>query len=325
MGSSASRKFDPATDLVDLKGKVAIVTGGNAGIGFGTVQHLARGGAKVYLAARNEERATGAIARLREAGYAPGNGEVVWLKLDLSDPRDAKKAAEAFLKKEERLDILVNNAGILSGPFEKTSDGVSTMVVVNYISPFVFTRTLLPLLTETARKPDSDVRIVNLASITAKLTPSNVSFKTIEDFNVTGRGSLMPGLVRYGHSKFLDILWTKTLQKRLDAASPPIPITAIAIHPGGVDTFTHRWVFPRFFGWLVGLFVADVEHGAYTSVFAAAGKGVRERREVYGGMYLESKPVGRIARTRTDGRVEDERLGREMWETTERFLEGIGV
>jgi NAD(P)-dependent dehydrogenase (short-subunit alcohol dehydrogenase family) len=78
----------------------------STGIGLATVRHLARGGAKVYLAARNESRVTGALKQLEIEGLAPGNGEVVWLKLDLSDPRDAKKSAEEFLKKETRLDIL---------------------------------------------------------------------------------------------------------------------------------------------------------------------------------------------------------------------------
>lgn len=84
----------------------------STGIGLATVQHLARAGAKVYLAARNESRATGAMAQLDAEGFAPGNGEVVWLKLDLSDPRDAKKSAEEFLKREERLDILGTWVGL---------------------------------------------------------------------------------------------------------------------------------------------------------------------------------------------------------------------
>lgn len=66
--------------------------------------HLARKGAKVYLAARDESKATGAIASLEAEGL--GNGQVLWLKLDLSDPREAKKSAEEFLKREQRLDIL---------------------------------------------------------------------------------------------------------------------------------------------------------------------------------------------------------------------------
>ena len=58
------------------------------------------------MGARNEEKAKAAIEKIQKAGLEPGNGEVVWLPLDYSDPRDAKKAAEAFLEKEERLDIL---------------------------------------------------------------------------------------------------------------------------------------------------------------------------------------------------------------------------
>lgn len=78
----------------------------SSGVGCAAIQHLARKGAKVYMGARNEEKAKAAIEKIRKAGLEPGNGEVVWLPLDYSDPRDAKKAAEGFLEKEERLDIL---------------------------------------------------------------------------------------------------------------------------------------------------------------------------------------------------------------------------
>ncbi len=115
--------MSPAFDIVDLKGKVVIVTGGksvaaegplsfiltdtsSSGIGYGTVRHLARAGAKVYMAARNETRAAEAIERLKTESLEPGNGEVVWLKLDLSDPRLARQSAEEFMRKEKRLDVL---------------------------------------------------------------------------------------------------------------------------------------------------------------------------------------------------------------------------
>lgn len=127
--SSSTPKFDPTKDLADLTGKVAIVTGGkrvefcacpnaerrtyqgsryenSSGIGYTTVQNLARHGAKVYIGARSEERAKAAIERLRAEGLEPGNGELEWLALDLSDPRKVKESAEAFLGKEDRLDIL---------------------------------------------------------------------------------------------------------------------------------------------------------------------------------------------------------------------------
>lgn len=70
------------------------------------MQILARHGAKVYIGARSEERAKAAIERLRAEGLQPGNGELEWLQLDLSDPRKTKESAEVFLSKENRLDIL---------------------------------------------------------------------------------------------------------------------------------------------------------------------------------------------------------------------------
>lgn len=112
---------------MDLKGKVAIVTGGklvatdfffvnqpplplltscSKGIGYWTVHRLACCGAKVYLTARNEARATEAIERLKGEGLGPGNGEILWLKLELGDVSGTKAAAEEFLRTENRLDIL---------------------------------------------------------------------------------------------------------------------------------------------------------------------------------------------------------------------------
>jgi len=68
------------------------------------VKHLARKGAKVYLGARSEEKATVALQTLEEEGISPG--QVVWLPFDASSPEKAKKSAETFLEKEERLDVL---------------------------------------------------------------------------------------------------------------------------------------------------------------------------------------------------------------------------
>ena len=65
---------------------------------------LARRGAKVYLGARDESKATGAIAKLQAEGL--GRGQVVWLRVDLSDPRLTKVAAEEFMNRESRLDVL---------------------------------------------------------------------------------------------------------------------------------------------------------------------------------------------------------------------------
>ncbi|KAJ3868031.1 hypothetical protein EV359DRAFT_70823 [Lentinula novae-zelandiae] len=294
--------FDPQNDLTELRGKVIIVNG--RGTGLATVGHLARAGATVYMAARNEGKALQAIEKLNHEGLQPGNGKVKWLKLDLSDPREAKRAAQTFMEKEKRLDVLVNNAGV-------------------YLSPFVFTRTLIPLLTSTATEVNSDVRIVNLASIAHRFTPSGVKFSEIEDLNVQYRGKIMPGFMRYAHSKLLDILWTRSLQKHFNSVSPPIPIVAMSIHPGGVDTFSHDWPLPWFWKPIFALAINDAEHGSYTSVFAAAAKVVRDEREKYCGAYLDNKPVGRIAVPSMTAR--DDQLADDLWSLTTSLLKDLDI
>lgn len=91
---------------LDLLSFEHALTPSSRGIGYGTVLHLARSGAKVYIAARDERSATTAIEQLKKGGLGPGHGEVLFLKLDLLDMRATKKAAEEFLAKETRLDIL---------------------------------------------------------------------------------------------------------------------------------------------------------------------------------------------------------------------------
>ncbi|CAA7264412.1 unnamed protein product [Cyclocybe aegerita] len=321
MGNYSAYKFDPSTDVLDLTGKVAIVTGGNGGIGLETVRLLIRAGAKIYLGARSKARADECIAQLERESLGPGNGQVSWLKCDLSDPRDAKKVAQEFLEKEDRLDILVNNAGMISGPHVIGPDGVSTMAIVNYVSPYVFTRTLLPLLKKTAAEPNSDVRIVNVSSLQHKNVPSSVKFDDVSDFNTEYRWQPLAGLKRYGHSKLMFTMWSKTLQEQLNSSTSSI--TVISLHPGGVDTFSQKLPFPSFFAWVFGFFTVPPSVGAWTPVFAAAGKRIAENRGKYAGQYLEEFPTGTIKEVHSA--VVDQRRRAVLERVTEGFLERIGI
>jgi NAD(P)-dependent dehydrogenase (short-subunit alcohol dehydrogenase family) len=97
--------FSVAT-MPDLTGKVAVVTGGNTGIGYETCLALASKGAQVFMASRSSERAAAAIAKI-----AAETGKTVeFLELNLQDLKQVQGAAQAFLAKKLPLDILVNNA-----------------------------------------------------------------------------------------------------------------------------------------------------------------------------------------------------------------------
>uniref|UniRef100_A0A0W0G3P8 Short-chain dehydrogenase n=1 Tax=Moniliophthora roreri TaxID=221103 RepID=A0A0W0G3P8_MONRR len=96
------------------------------------------------MATRNREKAQEAIKSLKkDKSWKDKGGEVVWLRLNSSDPREAKKAVKEFLSKEKRLDVLMNNATLLfDTPFEKTVDGPLNTIIVNYISLYIFTDTV---------------------------------------------------------------------------------------------------------------------------------------------------------------------------------------
>jgi len=324
MGSLFSASFNPDTDLLDLHGKVAIVTGGNQGIGFWTVHHLSKRGAKVYLAARSESKATGAIAHLNELDTSKTKGTIEYLYLDLDDPRQAKKSAEEFLTRETRLDIVVNNAGIMSNPYTKTKDGIVNSMVVNHLSPFVFINTLSPLLEKTASEPNSDVRIVTVSSLVHSMI-KDAKFDSVDAFNATYEGFTMPDMKRYAHSKLANILWTKQLQRRYDAKN--VPITCIAIHPGGVFTDTAvnsiRQKMAGPVAWLVLTlarpFSDTPEPGSYTSLFAAASKAVSKDKKAYRGSYL--KPYGTIAAA--SSYANDPKLAETLWTTSENILKDV--
>ncbi|TDL29008.1 NAD-P-binding protein [Rickenella mellea] len=324
MGLSSSKPFDPIADLPDLKGRVVIVTGGNSGIGFATVQQLARKGAKVYLAARNESKATGAIARLEAEGLGPGNGEIVWLKLDLSDPKATKAAADVFLSKEKRLDILINNAAMLASPYSMNAIGVQETIVVNYLSPFVFTQTLLPCLYRTAAEPGTDVRIVNVSSHAHALAPAGARFRSKEDLNISYDAKFLASMKRYGVSKLAVILWTDELQRRIDVDK--VPIICLTLHPGGVFTegnisAVKKYPASRITLYLTSLVLYTPTQGAYTVTFAAASSKVRTEATIYKGAFL--MPMGKMGKKTK--MAEDAELGKELWTTSESLSQEIGL
>ncbi|KAL4079945.1 hypothetical protein V8B97DRAFT_1864678 [Scleroderma yunnanense] len=344
MGILTSKNFDPDRDIPDLTGKVILITGGNAGIGYATVKHLARKGAKVYMAARNKARAEAAIADLQKEGLGPGNGEVVWLELDLSDPRNAKNAAREFMNKEDRLDVLIHNAAVLVESYEMYPDGVQKIMVVNLISPFVLTRELLPILKKTASHPDSDVRIIVVSSDGHKLVGGKPRFQTIEDLNHECKNAWLPGFARYCQSKLTNVLYTSELHRRLSSSADPAMsnITALSLHPGTVNTIPGRPEVARLhlstFVFLIGYPISVVpDIGAYNSVFAAASPIVKREKERFGGGYLV--PVGRLIspggglwQLLFPGQEKEEEKqwewgerGKELWETIERFLEERGI
>jgi len=109
MSPKKSAQFH-ASDIPNLNGYVAMVTGGNSGIGYETTLQLALHGARVYVAARSPQRATKAIAQMKASRKE--DLDVHFLEMDLQNLQSVKDTADQFMKTETRLDILINNAGV---------------------------------------------------------------------------------------------------------------------------------------------------------------------------------------------------------------------
>ncbi|KAG5647707.1 hypothetical protein DXG03_008430 [Asterophora parasitica] len=277
---------------------------------------------QVYMASSNEQRAKDAIERAEKDGREPGLGEIIWHPLDLKDPRDAKSSAEAFLKKESKLDILINNAAMITdlGNPQKNVDGISESMAINYLGPFVFTRTLLPLLESTAATGD-DVRIVNIGS-DGHQKVSYFDYGSKEAWNHPFRWSLVPTLERYKYSKLAVHLWTNNLAQRLTTENSKVFV--VLVHPGaimsdGAVNSLNTLPFPSFWVWLLNKSMHPQNQGAFAPVFAACAP--RDDPQLFHGAYIlppnVSAPQAKYAM--------DEGIQQQLFAYTETLLKELGV
>ncbi|KAG9037158.1 hypothetical protein FRB95_006712 [Tulasnella sp. JGI-2019a] len=327
MVTSCASKYDPTRDIPNLRGKVFLVSGGNAGIGYETVAELVRHGAKVYMGARSESRATTAIEKLKVDGYLNDGGEVIWHELDLMTPASVRRSAEAFMKREARLDVLVNNAGMAhwapdSFTAVDTDVPICRLMSANHLGPFALTTTLLPLIKRTAAEPNSDVRIVTVSS-NAHTSAKKVDWKTTDGWNFQSTG-FVSDLQSYGTTKLANILFAKELQRVLDRDG--VDATSISLHPGGVNTGAVQnmrqlgglgyalYYATKFSGQLL-----TPAEGASASLFAATSLEVSADKRKYAGAYL--MPFGRLVEPSKDAK--DEIAARDLWETSERAVLAI--
>lgn len=282
-----------------LVGKVVIVTGGNAGIGYETAKDLADRGARVIIACRNEGRGTFARDNIIKA---TSNNDVHYRNLDLSSLKSVKKFANDFLKTETRLDILINNAGVFASDNVKTEDGLLLGTQVNHFGPFLLTSLLLPLL-----KSSAPSRIINVSSIAYRkceldlqnLNAEKENEKTYQKINL------------YGMSKLCNILIAVELSRQLKGTG----VTANSLHPGlvitdilyDINVFGFQLILP-----LVKYFAKTAWEGAQTSIYLAVSPEVNE----ISGKYFEDCRVKKTVKRNGY----DPELARKLWELSEKCV-----
>ncbi|KAL8784116.1 MAG: hypothetical protein Q9213_004175 [Squamulea squamosa] len=303
------KRFSPDKDIPDLSGKVIIVTGGNSGLGKESVLQLAKHNpSRIFLAARTLSKAEAAIEEVKNA--VP-SANLTFLELDLCSFKSVSAAAQAFKSQSSQLDILMNNAGIMATPLAETEDGYESQFGTNHMGHALFTKLLLPILLDTAKREGSDVRIVNLTSEGHNLAPrpQGILFDKTE-LSKQGPWS------RYGQSKLANILFTKELASRYPS------ITSVAIHPGVILTNLYapnqqsNLLFRYGVKFIGPLFMADVPTGAFNQLWAATGK----KSEVVSGKYYTP-----VAKASTGSKLAQKKdLAQKLWAWTEKELASKG-
>jgi len=294
-----------AADVPDQAGKVVIITGGSGGIGQETARVLLSKGAKVYIAARSQEKSQKAIDELKKE---TGNESVFFLKLDLSDLFAIKAAAEEFVDKESELHVLYNNAGVMYTPVDKvTEQGYDMQFGTNVLGHFYLTKLLLPVLTATAKNsPAGTVRVVNVSSLSHyNRAPEGIRWSSVSPGNNSLEAREKLGTIKlYGQSKLGNILFSNELARRYGGEG----IVSISLHPGVIKTDLTRYL-----GTLVqrlGRMIAyPVSYGAISSLYAGTAPAASELN----GKYLTT--WARV--TLPDSQALDSELGKKMWEWCE--------
>jgi 2-dehydro-3-deoxy-D-gluconate 5-dehydrogenase len=143
--------------MFDLSGRVALVTGGNGGIGLGMAKGFAEAGAAVVVAARKAEKAEGAVAELKQLGAKAG-----FVPVDVADDASCKAMVAQTVERFGRLDILVNNAGmaIRKRPEEYTPADWHAVIETNLSGAFFAAHAAYPAL-----KRSGHGKVINIGSM----------------------------------------------------------------------------------------------------------------------------------------------------------------
>lgn len=294
----------------DLSGKVAVVTGGSEGIGYGcTHTLLSHNISKLFIISLDPSIASSAATAIEQDLGAEKAKRVTWLQCDLSNWPATAQTASDISSQTSRLDILINVAarGIMTYQLSPHSD-IDLHMATNHFGHVVLTSHLLPLLKSTAASHGT-ARIVQFGSNLHEQAPKDTKFASKEELNT----DLGPQ-TQYARSKLATILYAKYLARHLSDKYPGV--LSNAVHPGIVETrqsteHIHEAYPVAGYAMSVGAkpFKKDQFEGAVSAMFAAT---VTEKS----GEYVCPPAIVEEG----SGLANDEGLGERLMELTERIV-----
>jgi len=246
-------------DIPPLDGKVAVVTGGNAGLGLETVRALAGAGASVVMASRNPVKAE--AARNGILGSLP-SAVIETVEMDLASLDSTRQAASHIAGQYPELDLLVNNAGVMALPESKTEDGFEMQFGVNHLGHWTLTSLLMPSLLAAPA-----ARIVTVTSTAHHFG------RGVDPDNPHLHGRYRPWKA-YFESKLANFHFGIGLEEKFRAAGASA--ASLIAHPGlsntelqGKSVEENGDSTAKFFHWLAGSTGMDPDAGALPQLRAA--------------------------------------------------------
>lgn len=253
----------------ELKGKTAIITGANCGIGRATALELAKRQARVILACRSEEKGKAAISDIKRFTK---NGDLVYKHLDLESLKSVREFCSDIIENEPQLDILINNAAVMNHPYVQTEDKIEVNISVNHFGPFLLTNLLLELL-----KKSSPSRIIFVSSALHK-------YGTVDLENFQNQQKKP-----YADSKLANVYFARELAERLKNTE----VAVHTIHPGMVNTELSRHSVPQALNFIVNpikfLLLPSAIEGSQGIVHLATANLGKDTGKYYGKTGQEEK------------------------------------
>ena len=280
----------------DIRGRVVVITGGNAGIGQAAATTLSRAGARVVITSRDPEKGEAARRQIETPGGAP----VACVPLDLASFDSIRTCAATLLERFSTLDILINNAGLILSARSETREGFETTLGVNHVGHFLLTELLLERIRASAPS-----RIVVVSSAAHRRAITGLDFSDLQS-----ERHYRPFIV-YARSKLANLYHARELARRLAESG----VTVNAVHPGTVatrfalDGDTQGWLqqFYRFFS----PFLLTPERGARPLIHAAASPELTGKTGLY---LVRCRPVSPSRAGRNDA------AARRLWELSEKWV-----
>lgn len=312
-------------DMPSQAGRRFLITGANSGIGFWTAVELARHGAVVVMACRDEMRGRESLKLLRAEATGNGSaaGEAELVLLDLASLDSVRRVAEAELERNTSLHGLINNAGVMSTPKRReTVDGFELQFGTNVLGHFALTCRLMRALELGRAASISEAsRVVTVSSIAHKR--GRLNFDDLQAIK-----GYQP-MEAYAQSKLGNLMFSFELEHRLRAAM--MGSVSIAVHPGVAQTSLFKvgsstglaGMAEKVLQWGIGATLNSTVGGAVPTLFAATAK------EALGGGYygpqgLNEMRGGDVGLAEVAPQAKDREAQRRLWEVCSE-LTGVGI